>query len=308
MRIINLYLACSTLLLIPTLSPVLGTEPHVEKVVARILQTRQAILAQLPDDTGRDALFLTFWDFDGTLLEGDCTEGLPDAAGDGSGYKGLAQACIEAGLSSIYPAEDGYSAFKADYGHMDHAIGRWLAYPYVGQMLRGAEVEAVRRVVDRHFEEAIRPFYYDASMKILRALEAGGVECHILSASIDLFVDAAASSLELPVGRFNGIELRITDGKLTEQIEYPITWADGKTERLQSIATALRGPQRDRAVFILGAFGNSYGTDGPFMKHVAAQQLPVGKPIALMINGGTAPAAYQGLFWEVEQTLPYRAQ
>ncbi|MCX8124876.1 MAG: hypothetical protein N3F66_12050, partial [Spirochaetes bacterium] len=55
-------------------------------------------------------------------------------------------------------------------------------------------------------------------------------------------------------------------------------------------------------VYAIAAFGNSYHTDGPFLRYVAMQKLPAGTPIAVMINGGTPPEEYKGLFHCVEQS------
>jgi len=50
-----------------------------------------------------NAIFLAFWDFDGTTMKGDCSEGLQE-----NGkliFPGLAQVAIEHGLSQIYPPD-----------------------------------------------------------------------------------------------------------------------------------------------------------------------------------------------------------
>ena len=60
----------------------------------------------------------------------------------------------------------------------------------------------------------------------------------------------------------------------------------------------LRGKAIDIAI---GGFGNSYNTDGPFMAWIAKQNLPAGKPVVAMINGGDTPQDYSGLFTEIAQ-------
>jgi phosphoserine phosphatase len=283
-----------------SLSPVLAAEHHSDQVVSRILATRQAILDQAGGNDASDYVFLSFWDFDGTILKGDCSEGL---SADGTTvYDGLAQRCIEAGLSSIYPALDGYQDFVRDYTHMDHVIGRWMAYPFVGQMLRGAAVSEIQELAGRHFQNVLQKFYFRSSIEMLESLEAAGVECHILSASIDLFVDTAAPTLNLPLERFNGIELQVENGRVTEQLVYPVTWAEGKTRKLQAIVRRMKKNHPGKKFFVIAAFGNSYGTDGPFMKHVASLKLPAGKPISVMINGGAPPEEYRDLFLEIQQS------
>ena len=52
----------------------------------------------------------------------------------------------------------------------------------------------------------------------------------------------------------------------------------------------------------VAGFGNSYSTDGAFLRYIATQRLPGGaRPVSMMINGGAEPARYRGLFRCVAQ-------
>src|SRR3974377_1004994 len=73
-------------------------EPDDSRILEQILRTRDAILKRAPDSPDRP-VFLAFWDFDGTILKGDCSEGLRSDAQ--TVYPGLAQVAIEHGLSQI---------------------------------------------------------------------------------------------------------------------------------------------------------------------------------------------------------------
>ncbi len=53
-----------------------AAEDHADRIIAEILHTRQSILAAAPQLPEEQFVFLAFWDFDGTILKGDCTEGL----------------------------------------------------------------------------------------------------------------------------------------------------------------------------------------------------------------------------------------
>lgn len=282
-------------LLFPTLH---AKEDHAQTIITQILATKEAVIKaehSSPDDT----IFLAFWDFDGTILKGDCTEGLQED--NKTVYKGLAQRTIEAGYSSIYPPKDGTKKFFEDYRHLEE-IGRWLAYPYAVQMLRGASVEDIHKLSKKHFADVLHNYYFTSSVSMIQALESNGVECHVISASADVFLDAAAPTLGLDAAPFNGIEVQTENGRLSEKLVYPVTWAEGKTQKLLSIVEQTKKLHPGKKVLVLAAFGNSFGTDGPFMQYVATQALPAGKPIAVMINGGEAPTAYKGLFIEVNQT------
>ncbi|HEY0947279.1 MAG TPA: haloacid dehalogenase-like hydrolase [Opitutaceae bacterium] len=277
-------------------------EPHAEAALRDILAARDGILAARgPAPSAAEPVFLAVWDFDGTILHGDCSEGLVE--NDRPVYAGLAQLCIERGLSSVYRPEGGVAEFWKDYRYLDERVGHWLAYPFIPQILRGAGAAEVRTLAREHFTAVLRRFYYASSLHMLRGLEAAGVHNLIISASADVFVDAAASTLNLPEERFHGIALRIdVAGRLTSDVLPPLTWAEGKRAKLLELIAAYEDAYPKSDVIVLAAFGNSYGTDGAFLEHVARQPLPSGqRSVVLMINGGAAPERYRELFREVEQ-------
>ncbi len=275
-------------------------EAHTQAIITRIMNTRQAILAKAGSSSADKYLFLAFWDFDGTILKGDCSEGLKLQGK--SAYKGLAELAIESGYSRIYAPEGGFDRFWKDYRHFEEGIGRWLAYPFIPQMLRGARTSDISALAEEQFATVLQDYYFQSSIDMLHALESKGINNYIISASADIFVDAAATTLGLPKERFHGIEVQVEEGRLTEKLIYPITWAKGKIEKLTNIVATLHSTHPDKNIIILAAFGNSYSTDAPFLEYVAKQSLPAGKPVAVMINGGEAPAAYKDVFLRVQQT------
>jgi phosphoserine phosphatase len=141
-----------------------------------------------------------------------------------------------------------------------------------------------------------------SSVRILHALQHGGVESHILSASADLFVKGAAGSLGIPADHIHGIEVKSRNGRLTEEIIYPITWSTGKLERLKQIVAGTERETRSK-VYVLAGFGDSYQTDGPFLRFIATQSFPAGQPIAVFYStNNVAPAEYNGLFFRAQHT------
>lgn len=274
--------------------------PEPADLLDRLLEVREAILASGDSAGGdpADATFITVWDFDGTILDGDCSEGLQR---DGrTVYPGLAQLSIEHGLSGLYSNKGGFEAFWRDYTMLDERIGHWIAYPFILQMLHGARADQVSDLAAHSFENLYRSHYFATSVNIIRGLQAAGVEVHVISASAERFVRGAAATLDLEPEHISGIRVIERDGLLTEQLVYPVTWADGKRQHLQDILQTRAGQQPDKPVFVIGGFGNSYNTDGPFLAWIARQSLPAGKPVAVMINGGTSPEEYSGLFTEIE--------
>jgi phosphoserine phosphatase len=269
-------------------------EPDDSRILERILRTRETIL-QNAARTNPAPVFLAFWDFDGTILKGDCSEGL--TVGGKFIYPGLAQVAIESGLSEIYPRDGGFAGFWADYTNMNTRIGHWLAYPFVPQMLRGAKAAEVLHVSQAHFASTLSNYLMTSSVKIIHELARSGVESHVLSASADLFVKGASQSLGIPASRLHGIEVRTRDGRLTEELVYPITWNVGKLGRLKQIVSEIEHQPGGKRAFVLAGFGDSYSTDGPFLKFIATQSLPAGKPIAVFYDGSSEPPDYRGLFY-----------
>ncbi|WP_237064893.1 HAD family hydrolase [Microbulbifer guangxiensis] len=275
-------------------------EAHADHVISHILEARLAIIDNAEKSESDQFVFLAFWDFDDTILKGDCAGGL--RIDDKTIYRGLTELAIESGYSQIYDREEGLPRFWKDYVVLEENIGPWISYPFLPQMLRGSREKDVSSLARNHFEDVLQNYFFKSSIKILNALEKNGIQNHVISASPDIFVDAAASTLGLPKERFNGVEVKIEDGRLTEEIVYPVTWANGKVEKLTSIVAATKRQHPGKQVVVLAAFGNSYGSDGPFMKHVATQALPAGKPVGVMINGGAPLEPYQDLFLKVEQS------
>jgi phosphoserine phosphatase len=268
-------------------------EPDDSRILNQILSTQAAIIKTTGET---NALFLTFWDFDGTTMKGDCSEGLHE-----NGkliFPGLAQVAIEHGLSEIYPANGGFEKFWNDYTNMDARLGHWLAYPFIPQMLRGAKADDVSQLSRNYFSTTLSNYLRASSVRIIRTLAANGVESHIVSASAELFVQGVSESLDIPTNHIHGIEVRIRDGRVTEELIYPMTWNIGKREKIQEVAAAAEREQPGRKVFVLAGFGDSYHTDGPFLKFIATQNLPAGKPISVFYDDTNAPAEYRGLFYQ----------
>jgi len=289
----KLVAALTLILTFSAFTPVRAEEPDDSRIIAQILHTHDAI-QKLSGDT--NAVFLAFWDFDGTTMKGDCSEGLEEAGQ--AGYPGLAKLAIEHGLSEIYPPNGGFEKFWNDYTNMDAHVGHWLAYPFIPQMLRGAKADDILQLSRQHFSTTLSNYLRSSSVHIIRALEVGGVQSHIISASADLFVKGASESLGIPSNHIHGIELRVRDGRLTEELVYPVTWNLGKRAKVQEVVAALEREEPSKKVFVLAGFGDSYNTDGPFLQFIATQSLPTGKPIAVFYDNTNAPAEYRDLFYQ----------
>ena len=264
-------------------------ETHADEVVATVLENVAKLKAARPD-----AVPMAFWDFDGTIIKGDVSEGLDE---DGvQKFKGLIEETILAGLSTTYKGPEGWLRYRdRDYPRLKE-IGRWLAWPYNGQIYRGVSAAALDAFCERKYDETYRHWYFSSSMKIMRALEKAGVENYVVSASPEIFVRNAAKTLGLPRARMRAIRIAIDAGYMTTRIIYPVPYDAGKVENVRELVLA-----RPHGVAVAG-FGNSYSTDGEFLKYIVTQSLPGGaKGFALMINGGEEREGYKGLFRLVDQ-------
>ncbi|MBR30901.1 MAG: hypothetical protein CMN77_06275 [Spirochaetaceae bacterium] len=274
-----------------------NTEPHVAEIVSSILETRQTLEKEhCPDG----CIFLSFWDFDGTILKGDCSEGLSK---DGKVvYRGLVELTIEQGFSSKFRRNEAH-LFEKEYRRRDEQLGHRNAYTFLTTQYGGANPEEIQAFARKRFEEVYRNYYFRSSLEMWKSLEEAGIQNHIISASPHFFVQAAAESLETPPERINGVRLKMQDGRLLPVLDPPLTYAEGKTRTLEAIVQRIQSENPGQRVFVLAAFGNSYHTDGHFLDYVDSSTLPAGKTKAIMINGGEAPPEYNGRFVEVSQDL-----
>jgi phosphoserine phosphatase len=253
-----------------------------EDILVEFRETRAAILARHPR-----ARLLVFWDLDGTILCGDCSEGLQ--SGGRTVYPGLVQVGIELGLSASYAGPHAHLRCMSDYAWLKGRIGSWLAYPFLAQVFAGAGEEVLLGMARDHFQGVLRRFYYPGARRILDEFAGHGVEQHVLSASAEVFVRGASDSLGIPAHRLHGIRLRSPGGRVSRELVYPVTYAEGKVARLRQIVRAAQSETLDRPVFVVGGFGDSLDNDGPYLAHVARGELPSGRPIAALVNEAPVP-------------------
>ena len=265
-----------------------AAEEHVDRVVNEILSNVAKLKAVDPTITP-----MAFWDFDGTIIKGDISVGLTENGIEL--HQGMIHASILAGWSPFYKGEEGCRQFDRDYARLN-GIGRFIAWPLIGQMFAGVRVVDFNRFCAQRVRDIYSKWYFTSSLAILRRLEAAGVENHIISGSPELFIKNVGDSIGLGEERLHGMRLTIDGGILSTRIEYPVTTGEGKIEIVRRLVNA-----HANAVAVAG-FGDSYKTDGPFLRYIVRQTLPGGaKGFALMVNGMCPQPGYEGLFTCVKQ-------
>lgn len=274
-------------------------EQHISGIVTHIIHTKSAIETYLAQhQSNAKPIFVSFWDFDGTILKGDCSEGYQENTTHI--YKGLVQLAIEHNLSKFYKPTE-YSKFNNYYQHLDTTQGHLAAYTYLTKIFAGQSEQSMIALSTQYFNTTLQHYYFVSSIAIMAKLKENNIGIYIISASPQFFVKGAAPSLNLHPDNIHGIQLKTKAGMLTSTVVHPIPYAQGKTAKLKEIISMLKKSNNTPHVYALAAFGNSYHTDGHFLQYVATQTLPAGKPIAVMINGGSPPALYAGLFQCVSQ-------
>jgi hypothetical protein len=94
------------------------------------------------------------------------------------------------------------------------------------------------------------------------------------------------------------------EGILTSHLKIGpgITWNIGKLEKIRAVVVQRELESPGRKVFVMAGFGDSYNTDGPFLKFIATQKLPAGKPIAVFYDSNKEPDEYRNLFYQAKHS------
>jgi len=262
-----------------------------------IIKTKKLILEKLAGEgfPADRAVFSAFWDFDGTIIRGDCTEGLTENGRQV--YAGLAETAIRAGFSTEFPG-DGYPAYEKKYHDIMRRDGKAAAYSFVPSAFAGADRDELVRLSEKYFESDLKKYYFSASVRIIRRLVENGIAVRVISASPEFFVSASDATLGLDRSFINGMRPVMANGRIARGVERPVPYAGGKTDIIKKIDVSVRASGVRH--FILAGFGNSYESDGPFLSWIASQKLPAGAPAAVMINGGGPPPGYSDRFTSLE--------
>lgn len=267
----------------------IAREAHVDYVVNQVLDVVAKVKKADPH-----AVPMMFWDFDGTVIKGDISCGLPGKNGNFI-YSGLAELSIKAGLSPVIKPSDVKRYNDVIYPELCK-LGVWLGYPFIAQLHVGMEESVIADFAKREFEKTMKHWIFSSSKEIYTRLKAAGIKMHVISASPQVYVRATAETLGIPVSQITGIQLESDGGVISPRIVYPVSDGDGKAEYVRRIVSAV-----PHGVAVAG-FGNSYHTDGPFLRYIVQTTLPGNvKPFALMINNPNPPAEYEGLFYTVTQ-------
>lgn len=247
-------------------------------VVARILETAALLRRAEPA-----AVPVAFWDFDGTLLEGDCVDGFRRS--DGAGYAGLVERAILGGLCPAYAEADGVARCERDFRELMSRDGRAAAYAFQSLIFAGAAEERLRSHARAAFATDVGDWIFAEALAWWRQLEAAGVRCWVLSASPDFFVKGAAAALGVPESRCTGMRLHTDEGGILRgDLMGPVMVGQGKTQRLHDLLADMATAEPGRSFFPVAAFGNDPVSDGPMIEAVRQTPLPAGQAHGIYVN------------------------
>lgn len=132
--------------------------------------------------------------------------------------------------------------------------GPLLAYPWATQILSGLQESLVRKLARDLIQEQIthpfeyRPVSYGDGLEtidfwglrlieemesLLREVAAVGFQVHILTGTCQLLVEEFVDLLKLPVFRVHGMQVEIDQGRLTDRLDLPVTYGEGKLELIR---------------------------------------------------------------------------
>ena len=277
--------------------PLPSTETPLLSAGEEILASVAALKAVVPE-----AQPVAFWDFDGTLFEGDCSEGF---TGQNQQYvPGLVECAVQAGWCPAYPAAGGFARCWEDYQEMMQREGKAAAYTHFVRIFAGAPAAALQELAEREFAERLGTWLFPEALALWRQLEAGGVHCMVISASADFFIRGAAPMLGVPETRLHGLRLLTGDnGILTDRPAEPLTIGDGKAALLKQLLAA--APEGGGPCYPVAAFGNDIVSDGPMLEAVGCAILPAGKPFAGLVNARRGLASRPCHLREITFTCRY---
>lgn len=199
---------------------------------------------------------LAVFDADGTLWREDVGEA-------------FLRHLVSLGWVTLPDGSDPYEAYERRVDR-DRASG----YAYAAQLQAGLPHEQVTAEAHRFSASWVPPRLISDTQALRKICEEAGLLPFVISASAQPIVLAAAPLAGFRRERCRGIEVRVRDGKFTDEVIAPVTYAEGK------VAAALaRAPGR-----IALACGDSFTGDLAMMAvaQVAVAVAPAaGSPLSI---------------------------
>ncbi len=280
----NLSFFCFILMCSFRASLAFGTLNEVDAVIEAFKKTKAGIISyEEVRGTPRDQiLFLAFWNFDNTILNGDATDGFA-SKDKNEAFKGLLQLEIEKGYSTEVPPAK-FEEYNASYEALTK-IDPVKGYLSPIQVLAGAKPQDVLQLSRETFASEIQHHYFKDAVTLLKSMSDDGIRSYVITASPWLFTRGSAATIGIPEERIYGIEVAVQNGVLTKTPVLPTTTGKGKIQKIDLILKDIEAEKKWKKVYILMGIGNNNINDLPFLHHISCLQLPVGSPLVVIVKG-----------------------
>lgn len=113
------------------------------------------------------------------------------------------------------------------------------AYLWLSEILNGIALSQVRAWA-RAATETFPPVLLPGVKELISQLRAQKIECYVVSASVTWSVEAAAKLAGLEAQNALGVETQVIEGKVTLTPVYPVTWREGKAEKILQVTSGQR--------------------------------------------------------------------
>lgn len=215
----------------------------------------------------RPLVFLAFFDMDGTIIDGDITEGRSPRHEGEERVPGLAELTILKELGKDYNEEEDLPLYLEEYEELQKSDEmesiRYCSYNVTG--LESETRDKLNQLVYETFKNSLQKYYFSSSISFLRFLQENGVEVYVVSASPEIFVKGASQTLGVPYDHLFGVNLEKNhNGDLIDPI---VNYREGKIQRVVSIVKEWESKGYD--VILFAGLGNSWSSDAPFLSYIA---------------------------------------
>ncbi len=228
-------------------------------------------LGQLRFPTRQPVAFL---DFDGSLIEGDITEGKKTGRNT---YLGLLDLAILGGTLPGFIGPEGLRQFWEKY-ERDFARPE-EAYLWAGNLVANLATEedkTLREFIIHHLGEIVEKYFFSFAKDLLVFCEEEGIVPYVISASPHYFVQELGRFLPIASENLFGLNGQMQDGALVDPNAHD---APGKEQRVLALCAS-------RPIYPLFALGNKWRWDGMMIRRTCEEG-----GIGLLVNEG-GPSNY----------------
>lgn len=213
-------------------------------------------------ERGTDQSFYSFWDFDGTIISGDITEGKRDKD-LGKIYSGFMEIAVDENHIRGFSGERRVDDFWDHYQSMI-LEDEEKAYIFLAEVLTDiadTEQTKLKNLCREYFKNYMERHLIEASLELLEYSSRLGIEPVIVSASPQLFLDVVAEFVPVRPHHIFGIDRTKLGNGLKDPI---VNYAFGKSLRVQDFLEK-KDPEKNHPIL---ALGNSLISDGPMLDYV----------------------------------------